>query len=105
MELILTDQQKADQIVLTAEGTARYQRRRLATLGHPAPDKVNPNDKEQFLRTVAWLEDQKIRSLESDSRADLREATSPDWPAALATYLTSLACPLPAGVAPSPLLS
>ena len=80
-------------------------RRKLAALGHPAPDKVDPNDEEQFRRTVVWLEDQKIRHLGIDERAGLREVASPGWPAALATYLTRLACPLAPEGAPGPLLS
>ena len=53
----------------------------LDVLGHSCPEDALRDDA-AVATTVAWLEDTKVRALPPDTRAPLRDVTSPGWGAA-----------------------
>jgi len=53
---------------------------------------MNFDDRKDFMQTVIWLEDRKIRELEINEREGLREPK--DWDSEFSKYLGRLECPI-----------
>lgn len=67
------------------------QERLLAALEYPFS--LCESDSGSVATLVSWVEDRKIRMLEIDARAPLRQF-GPEWDAAFQTYLAEIECPV-----------